>query len=147
MDLIERHFAAENAHDVEGTLATYTDDVEWDDVNNPICPVHGKEATSVMYEGVLSSIPDIHLEPMARFSCGDHVIDESHLTGHVQGAFLGVPGEGAAVTFRILHIFDLRDGLISREQVWFDSADVIRQITAHKNAGEGSSATETRCSR
>jgi steroid delta-isomerase-like uncharacterized protein len=139
MEIIERHFAAENNHDVPGTLATYTDDVVWDDVANPACPVHGKQATSAMYEGVLSSIPDIHLEPIERFSCGDHVVDESQLTGHVEGGFLGLSGEGAAVSFRILHIFDLRDGLISREQVWFDSADVKRQIGAHKSAAEGAS--------
>jgi len=139
MDLIERHFAAENDHDVAGTLATYVDDVVWDDVANPMCPVQGKEATSVMYQGVLSSIPDIHLEPIVRFSCGDHVVDESLLTGHVEGSFLGVSGGGAAVSFRILHIFDLRDGLISREQVWFDSADVKRQIIEPRGAGEAAS--------
>ena len=44
MDIIERHFAAENAHDVVGTLATYTDDLVWDDVGNPLCPVYGKSA-------------------------------------------------------------------------------------------------------
>jgi len=27
MDIIDRHFAAENAHDVAATLATYTDDI------------------------------------------------------------------------------------------------------------------------
>jgi steroid delta-isomerase-like uncharacterized protein len=139
MDIIERHFAAENDHDVEGTLATYVDDVLWDDVANPACPVQGKEATSLMYQGVLSSIPDIHLEPIVRFSCGDHVVDESLLTGHVEGWFLGVSGGGAAVRFRILHIFDLRDGLISREQVWFDSADVRRQIVAYNQAGSTAS--------
>lgn len=26
LDMIERHFAAENAHDVQATLDTYTDD-------------------------------------------------------------------------------------------------------------------------
>jgi steroid delta-isomerase-like uncharacterized protein len=139
MDLIERHFAAENDHDVAGTLATYVDDVVWDDVANPMCPVHGKEATSLMYQGVLSSIPDIHLEPIVRFSCADHVVDESLLTGHVEGLFLGISGGGAAVSFRILHIFDLRDGLISREQVWFDSADVKRQIAEHTSTGEAAS--------
>jgi steroid delta-isomerase-like uncharacterized protein len=139
MDIIERHFAAENDHDVARTLATYVDDVIWDDVANPMCPVQGKEATSVMYQGVLSSIPDIHLQPLARFSCGDHVVDESQLTGHVEGSFLGIDGGGASVSFRILHIFDLRDGLISREQVWFDSADVKRQISAQRRPEEAAS--------
>ena len=35
MNIIERHFAAENDHDVAGALATYVEDVIWDDVGNP----------------------------------------------------------------------------------------------------------------
>ena len=134
MDLIDRHFAAENAHDVAATLATYTDDVVWDDVGNPACPVHGKSAAAAMYGGIMDAIPDIHLESIGRFECGDHVVDESILTGHVHGSFLGIDGGGAPVRFRMLHVFDIRDGLISREQAWFDTADVARQLRAHQRA-------------
>ena len=136
MDIIDRHFAAENAHDIEATLATYTDDVIWDDVANPACPVHGKVATAGMYEGILAAFPDLHFESILRFGDGEHVVDEAIVTGHAHGSFLGVDGGGAAVQFRMLHVFDLRDGLIAREQAWFDSADVLRQITAHLDAVE-----------
>jgi uncharacterized protein len=132
MELIERHFAAENAHDVAATLATYTDDVVWDDVGNPACPVHGKSAAAEMYGGIMDAIPDIRLESISRFSCGDHVVDESILTGHVHGSFLGIDGGGAPVRFRMLHVFDIRDGLISREQAWFDTAEVARQLESHR---------------
>ena len=131
MDIIERHFAAENDHDVAGTLATYTDDVVWDDVAHPDCPVQGKDVTALMYNGILAAIPDLHLELISRFSGDDHVVDESRLTGHVEGSFLGVAGHGAPVSFRMLHVFDVRDDLISREQAWFDTAGVLRQIAAH----------------
>ena len=30
LSLIDRHFAAENAHDIDATLATYTDDIVWE---------------------------------------------------------------------------------------------------------------------
>ena len=43
MDIIDRHFAAENAHDVAATLATDTDDIVWDDVTHPDSPFRGKE--------------------------------------------------------------------------------------------------------
>jgi ketosteroid isomerase-like protein len=43
VDIIDRHFAAENAHDVEGTLATYTDDIVWDDVTHPDAPFRSKD--------------------------------------------------------------------------------------------------------
>jgi steroid delta-isomerase-like uncharacterized protein len=136
VDIIDRHFDAENNHDVLATLQTYAEDVVWDDVANPSCPVQGKEATALMYEGILAAIPDLHLESTSRFSCGDHVVDESQITGHVDGSFLGVAGGGAAVSFRILHVLDIRDGLISREQAWFDTADVLRQIAASSGSVE-----------
>ncbi len=59
MDVIDRHFAAENAHDVAATLATYTEDVIWDDVANPACPVRGKASTAAMYEGIMAALPNL----------------------------------------------------------------------------------------
>ena len=140
MDIIERHFAAENARDVPATLATYTDDLVWDDVGHPDCPVYGKSAAAEIYQGIMDAIPDIHLESIGRFSCGDHVVDESIVTGHIRGSFIGIDGGGAPVRFRMLHVFDIRDGLISREQAWFDTAGVIRQVESHRQGATPPSA-------
>ena len=134
MDIIERHFAAENAHDVAATLETYTDDIVWDDVTHPLCPVQGKQAAAEIYTGILDSIPDLQLESIRRFSAddGNVVVDESLLSGHVHGSWSGIDGGGAPVRVRILHVFDLRDGLIARENTWFDAAAVMRQVEQWK---------------
>ena len=124
--VIDRHFAAENAHDVEATLATYTEDIVWDDVTHPGSPFRGKQAVAEAYGGILQAIPDLNLRSVLRFQCGEHVVDESMLSGHVVGEFAGIAGGGAPVSFRLLHVFDLRDGLIARENAWFDSAAVVR---------------------
>jgi uncharacterized protein len=134
MDIVEQHFAAENAHDVPGILATYTDDIVWDNVPDPSGPCQGKDAVAPQYIAIHAAIPDSHFESVLRFSSGGHVIDEAIVTGHVQGNFLGVEGGGAPVRFRFLHVFDVRDGLISREQGWWDTAGIIRQIEAHAAA-------------
>ena len=138
MDVIDRHFAAENAHDVEATLATYTDDIVWDDVTHPLSPVHGKDAVGAVYSDIIDAIPDLRLESIRRFAdaTGTQVVDESIITGHVEGAWAGVDGNGAPVSIRILHIFDLRDGLICRENAWFDSTAVMKQVLAWKDRGE-----------
>jgi steroid delta-isomerase-like uncharacterized protein len=132
LDIIEKHFAAENAHDVAATLATYTDDIVWDDVTHPDAPFHGKEEVAGVYSSIIDAIPDVRLESVKRFTGdgGRYVVDESILTGHVSGEWAGIEGGGAPVKVRILHIFELRDGLISYENAWFDAADVQRQITA-----------------
>jgi steroid delta-isomerase-like uncharacterized protein len=128
MDIIDRHFAAENNHDVAGALATYTADVIWDDVSDPRCPLSGHEAAGANYENIMRTLPDLRLESVFRFTCHDHVVDESILTGTVNGSYLGVECHGAPVRFRILHVFDLRDGLIAREQAWFDTNTVVEEL-------------------
>jgi steroid delta-isomerase-like uncharacterized protein len=135
MDIIDRHFAAENAHDVEATLATYTDDIVWDDVTHPDAPFHGKEEVGQVYSSIINAIPDVELRSVKRFSGEDgrFVVDESILTGHVEGEWSGMSGDGAPVEVRILHIFEVRDGLISYENAWFDASNVQRQIEEWKN--------------
>jgi steroid delta-isomerase-like uncharacterized protein len=134
VDIIDRHFAAENAHDVAATLATYTDDIIWDDVTHPLCPVQGKDAAGEIYTAIIDAIPDVRLETVRRFSAdgGSTVVDESILTGHVHGEWSGIAGGGAPVRVRILHVFDLENGLIARENTWFDAAEVMRQVEAHR---------------
>ena len=116
---------------MEGTLATYTDDIVWDDVTHPDSPFHGKEEVAAVYTSIIDAIPDVHLTSVKRFTGdgGRYVVDESTLTGHVEGEWSGLHGGGAPVRVRILHIFEVRDGLISYENAWFDAADVQRQIT------------------
>jgi steroid delta-isomerase-like uncharacterized protein len=138
MDIIDRHFAAENAHDVEGTLATYTDDIVWDDVTHPDAPFRGKEQVGAVYSSIIDAIPDVRLESVRRFTGEDgrFVVDESLLTGHVEGEWSGMEGGGAPVQVRILHIFELRDGLISYENAWFDASAVARQIAAWRQPAD-----------
>ena len=137
MDIIERHFAAENAHDVQGTLDTYTDDIVWDDITHPGSPFHGKEEVGAVYSSIIDAIPDVVLTSVKRFSGEDgrFVVDESIITGHVHGEWAGMNGGGAPVEVRILHIFELRDGLICYENAWFDAAEVQRQIRAFRDGG------------
>ncbi|MGB7859446.1 MAG: nuclear transport factor 2 family protein [Acidimicrobiia bacterium] len=136
MDIIDKHFAAENAHDVDATLATYTDDIVWDDVTHPDAPFHGKEEVGGVYSSILDAIPDVVLTSVKRFEGenGRYVVDESVLSGHVTGEWAGMNGGGAPVEVRILHIFEVRDGLISYENAWFDAANVQRQIIDWKRA-------------
>ena len=140
MDIVDQHFAAENAHDVAATLATYTDDIVWDDVTHPLSPVHGKEAVGAVYSDIIAAIPDVKFVSTRRFSSedGSWVVDVSDVTGHVEGEWAGIAGGGAPVELRILHLFELRDGLIAYENTWFDSAAVVRQVEAWK-AGQGQS--------
>jgi len=106
----------------------------WDDITHPDAPFHGKEAVGAAYASIIDAIPDVVLTSVKRFSGegGRYVVDESVIAGHVHGEWAGMSGGGAPVSVRILHVFELRDGLICYENAWFDAAEVQRQISEWK---------------
>ena len=77
--VIDRHFAAENAHDVEATLATYTEDIVWDDVTHPGSPFRGKQAVAEAYFGILQAIPDLNLRSVMGRGGTVAAIDRRHI--------------------------------------------------------------------
>jgi steroid delta-isomerase-like uncharacterized protein len=128
--LIERHLAAERAGDTAGAVTVYTEDVEHDVVGAPTGPVQGKAAAQGFYEYLTANFKTEDME-VTRSYYGDDFCVVEHLTkGSVPGEFLGVPGHGREVTFRLLHVWEFRDGLMSRENVWMDGGSVVAQLTA-----------------
>lgn len=127
--LVERHLKAEGAGDVEGAVAVYTDDVVHDAVGFPGSPRQGKNAAREFYGFLTANFRTEGEQPLHQFVTDDALVLEQQMTGKVIGEMLGVPGNGRTVTFRILHIFEFRDGLVSREQVWIDSAAIVAQLS------------------
>jgi steroid delta-isomerase-like uncharacterized protein len=128
--LVERHLKAEGAGDVDDAVAVYTDDIVHDEVGFPGTPRAGKDAAREFYQFLTANFRTEGEEPLNRFFDGDTMIIEQNMTGTVLGEMLGIPGNGRRVTFRILHVFGFRDGLISREQVWIDSGAIVAQLTS-----------------
>ena len=126
--LVERHLKAEGAGDVEGAIAVYTDDIEHDVVGFPQGTLHGKEAARGFYEYLTANFRTEEETPSHHYYSEDAMILDQMMTGTVTGELLGFPGNGRRVTFRILHVFEFRDGLISRENVWLDGAAIAQQL-------------------
>ena len=128
--LVERHLKAEGAGDIDGAVAVYTDDIEHDAVGFPGSPRTGKTAAREFYAFLTANFRTEHEQPLHRYFSEDSMILEQSMTGTVIGEMLGIPGNNRRVTFRILHVFEFRDGLICREQVWIDSAAIVAQLTS-----------------
>jgi steroid delta-isomerase-like uncharacterized protein len=128
-DVVARHLLAEGAGDVEGAIAVYTDDIEHDVVGYPGSPHHGKDGARAFYEDLTANFRTEREEVLHRFATDNTVVLDQVMTGTVIGSMLGLPGHNRRISFRILHVFEFRDGLVSRENVWLDSAAIAQQLS------------------
>lgn len=129
VELVSRHIRAEGAGDVDTAISVYTDDVEHDVIGYPGSPHHGKDGARKFYDELTANFRSENEEVLHRYFADDSMILEQIMTGTVIGSMLGLPGHGRRISFRILHVFEFRDGLISRENVWLDSAAIVAQLS------------------
>ena len=103
----------------------YTDDIVWESpVRNLV--FRGKKETGDNYRRMFSSFKVQNFSCLQRFATKDRVVDDSIatvvLTGDtVENAPVPV---GSKVEIRLLHVFEMREGKISRELV-FENWKVI----------------------
>ena len=127
--LIEAHVKAEKAGDFAAAVAMYTDDIEHDVVGAPGGPLRGPDAAAKRYERLQRDMKQDELVRTRTLYGEDFCVIEHDAAFRVVGQFAGIPGRDRQVRYRMLHIFEFRDGRISRENVWRDSAAIIAQLT------------------
>jgi len=117
---VENHFHSEAANEVEAALKTFTDDIVWEaPAPNGLNRVFkGKEAVAKNYRALFASMKDVKFEFLQRFATEDRVVDDSLVTFEVaEDGYWHFP-VGSKVYMRLVHIFEMRDGKISREIVF-----------------------------
>lgn len=126
---LDEHFGFEAADDVEGVLATLTDDVEHDIVGWPSGPVRGHDKVRPFYEALFADLADGRVESRRRLY-GDHfMVDDSVWRGTAPGRPFGLEGRGRPLEFRLLHVLEFSEnGDIARENVWIDLAAIQHQL-------------------
>ena len=128
--LIDQHIAAETAGDTAGAVSMYTDDVIHDVVGAPSGPLQGPDAARGFYDYLTSNVTTERMDINHAWYGEDFCVIEHQCTARVPGEFLGVPGNGKRVSFRLLHVWEFKDGGISRENIWMDGNAIIAQLTA-----------------
>ncbi len=127
--LVDGHYRAEEAGDLDAIVEGFTPDAEHDVVGRPGDPLHGGEQIAGFYRSLFADIRLERLEPVRRWYGDDHVVDETILHATAVGQVFGLEGRGRQVQARFLHIFDFSDGLISRESAWIDFAAIQQQLS------------------
>lgn len=127
--LVDSHMTAENQGDIDGAVAVYTDDVEHDVVGFPNSPTRGKDGARDFYAYLTANFRTESWNVLRQYLADDAMVLEQLMTGTVTGSLLGLAGNGRRISFRMLHIFEFREGLISRENIWLDTAAVVDQLS------------------
>jgi uncharacterized protein len=128
--VLQDHFEREADGDVEGTLTTFTADVVHDVVGDSAGEFHGPGAAGERYGHLFANVKGERADIKHRLYGDNFVVDDGIWTARVVGEFMGIPGHGRLISIRVLHVFEFRNGLISRENVWLDGAAAVAQLTA-----------------
>ncbi len=115
--LVEAHFGSEATGRVEAALDLYTDDIVWE-APSRFVRLHGKAAVADNYHQIFRTIKNVQWRCLDRFATEDRVVDDSVLTFEVAAeGFMPLP-VGTRCEMRLTHIFEMRDGKISKEIVF-----------------------------
>jgi hypothetical protein len=126
---MDEHFGFEAKDDVEGVLATLSEDAEHDIVGWPLGPTHGRDAARQFYETMFVDLSDSNVRSLKRLYGPNFMVDESLWRGRAPGRPFGLDGRNRPLEFRLLHVVEFADsGDIKRENVWIDLAAILRQL-------------------
>ena len=111
---VAAHFHSEAVNEVAAALDLYTDDVVWEAPARGL-RFAGKRAVADNYTQMFARMADVEFETLQRFATADRVVDDSIVRFRLTGdGYLPLPA-GTQVEMRLVHIFEMRDGLISKE--------------------------------
>jgi steroid delta-isomerase-like uncharacterized protein len=112
-----------SSHDVEKLAAVFTDDVFYEDVTFGDVN-HGVADLRKFAASFFESVPDMHMELIRASSENAHGTIEWRLTGTDKGVYK----TGKKFSVRGASVIDVREGKISRNLDFYDSAAIMRQV-------------------
>ena len=132
---VELHFHTEAQNEIEAALELYTDDIVWEAPapNGLNRSFYGKEAVAESYRRLFGSMGNVQFQPLQRFATEDRVVDDSIVTFEVvKDGYWEHFSAGQKIEMRLVHIFEMRDGKISKEIV-FDMGRPVQGINRGNN--------------
>jgi steroid delta-isomerase-like uncharacterized protein len=129
--LVGRHLAAENAQDLDGTLATLHPDCRFDDLATGRTWL-GHDGAAQHYRQWWTTFDVTVKRGPGQRACwtDDAYIAEATWHGRHVGSFLGLPPSGRAIVQPFVVVLTFRDGLMLGERFHYDLAALLRQIGA-----------------
>jgi hypothetical protein len=130
LEILARHLAAENAHDLDGIMATY--------VADPVVVLNGRairgpDKVRLFHErfgfGGAGSFSEVQVAERHRHVTTDAIVIEQTLSGRHTGDWEGVAATGKPFAIAVCTAYRFAsDGLLASEDVYFDRARLREQL-------------------
>jgi steroid delta-isomerase-like uncharacterized protein len=126
--IVEQHIRLENAHDLEGILATFGhaaryDDEPWGEHYN------GRDGVRQFYGQLMNALPDLEIEVQQRHVAEDAIVVEVMIRGTHLGGWRGLPATGRRIEFPLCGVYTFDgDDRLAGEKIYYDRGTVLRQL-------------------
>ena len=128
LKIVEEHVRFENAHDLDGIMATFGEEARYDDEPESAHYV-GHQEVRDFYEQLLCAMPDLKIDILRRHVSAESVILETIIRGRHVGTWRGLPATGRPIEFPLCGVFTFGDeNRLAGERIYYDRATVLRQL-------------------
>ena len=125
---VRRHMESENVHDFDTTIGTFSHP-RYELI--PTGQIHnGEAAVRAYFKETRTAFPDQRNELIAFHHADDGVIAEFWLLGTHKGPLMGIEPTGREFKCRMAAFFIFEGANLVCERVYFDTATILRQLTA-----------------
>ncbi|WP_067182984.1 nuclear transport factor 2 family protein [Microtetraspora niveoalba] len=129
-ELLNRHTAAFNDHDIEALLRVVSPGAVW---ISPEGPAEGHEEIASHIGQFFTAFPDVRAVVWETIDHGDLAAEELMMVGTHGGTYLmpggrAVPGTGRPIQLRCCSMCTVEDGLIVSLRFYFDQLELLAQL-------------------
>jgi ketosteroid isomerase-like protein len=129
---VRRAYAAANRRDFDLVMVGMAPEAEYEYRPSPdfIAPdqdrvFHGHDGYLRMWRTWLDAFEDLRFEPEELLDLGDKLLVSAEVKGH--GA-----GSGVAVSERVFQLYELREGLVARQEDFVDRSEALKAAGLRK---------------
>ena len=126
--IVDEHVRLENAHDLDGIMATFGETARYDD--EPWGTHYmGRQEVRAFYAQLLRAMPDLLIDIQRRHVGEEAVILEVIICGRHLGSWRGLPATGRQIEFPLCGVFTFdKSNQLAGEKIYYDRATVLAQL-------------------
>ncbi|HEY7063819.1 MAG TPA: ester cyclase [Chloroflexota bacterium] len=127
LEILKRHLAAENEHDMDATLATLHPACLFEDPMQGLV-YRGREGAREYYALWWRAFDLTVVSERRHITTDGDVVSEARYQGVHRGSFMGESATGARIDFPLAVFLTFREGLLARERFYYDLGGLREQL-------------------